>query len=71
MEALREISEEYKVAKSGKNSYDFIAAAKNHLAISPLKWKFRHVKGQPKKPKAQLDIWERLNDDCGKEVGEF
>jgi hypothetical protein len=37
IEALRAISEEYKVTKSGSNLYDFIAAAKTHLATSPLK----------------------------------
>jgi hypothetical protein len=59
------------VTKSGRNSYDFIAAATKHLATSPLKLKFRHVKGHQKKTKAELDIWERLNDDCDKEGGEF
>jgi hypothetical protein len=62
IEALREISEEYKVTKSGRKSYDFITAAKTYLATSPLKWKFKHVRGHQKKPKAEFDIWERLND---------
>jgi hypothetical protein len=66
IEAIREISEAYKVTKSGSNVYAFIAAAKNHLAISPLKWKFRHVKGHQEKPKAELDIWERPNNDFDK-----
>jgi hypothetical protein len=72
IEALREISEEYKVTKSGSNSYDFIAAAKSHLAISPLKWKFRHLRGHQKKAKTEFGIiWERLNDDCDKVAGAF
>jgi hypothetical protein len=71
IEALRAISEECKVTKSGRNSYDFIAAAKSHLAMSPLKWEFRHVRGHQKKPKTEIEIWERLNDDCDKEAGKL
>jgi hypothetical protein len=63
------ISEEFKVMKSGSNSYDFILAAKNHLEISPLTWKCGHVKGHQKKPKAEFDIWQKLNDYCDKESG--
>jgi hypothetical protein len=37
VESLQEISEEYKVTKSGSNSYDFTASAKSHMATSPLK----------------------------------
>jgi hypothetical protein len=71
IESLRAISEEYKVTKSGSNSYDIIAAAKNYLANSPMRWIFLHVKGHEKKNRAEFDIWERLNIDCDKESGEF
>jgi hypothetical protein len=51
-EALQPISKEYKVTKSGSNSYDIIAAAKKHLATLPIQRKFRHVRGNQKTPKA-------------------
>jgi hypothetical protein len=71
IEALRAISRESRTPKSGSNSFDIVTAARKHLSQSTLRWTFRNVRGHQEKPRDEFDIWERLNDDCGKDAGVF